>query len=158
VEGTVLAMNFLKFLMLLALVLWVGGIVFFTVIEATTILGFVNDRVLAGAMISESLHKLHALGMICGVIFLAASLGYSRVVNGEVRAVNGSNLVAAIMMAVTAVSQYAILPAIARLRVPQPSAEQFAEFQRLHNWSAGLEATTLLLGIILLYLTAHRLR
>ena len=144
--------------MLLTLVLWLGGIVFFTAVEAPTILGFVNDRVLAGAMISESLHKLHVLGMICGVVFLAASLGYSRAVNGEVRAVNGSNLAAAIMVAVTAVSQYAMLPAIARLRVAQPSAEQFAEFQRLHSWSVGLEATTLLLGFILLYLTARRPR
>lgn len=150
-------MNLLKFVMLLTLALWVGGIVFFTSIEAPAILGFVSDRMLASAMISESLHKLHGLGMICGVVFLAASLGYSRVVNGEARALNSSNLVAGVMVMLAAISQYAVLPAIARLRVAHPSGEQFAEFQRLHDWSVGLEATTLLLGVILLYLTVRRL-
>jgi hypothetical protein len=150
-------MNFLKFLMLLALALWIGGIVFFTSIEAPTILGHVNDRVLAGAMISQSLWKLHTLGMVCGMLFLAASLGHSRVVHGEFRMANGSNLTAALMIGFTAVSQYGILPAIARLRVVEPTAQQFAEFQRLHNWSVGLEAATLLLGVSLLCMTARRL-
>ena len=151
-----LMMRFLRFLMLLALAVWLGGIVFFTSIEAPTILGFVSDRLLAGAMIGESVHELHGLGMICGVVFLAASLGYSRVVNGELRAVNVANILAVVMILSTALSQYLVLPAIVRLRIAQPSAEQLAEFQRLHNWSVGLEGATLLLALILLYQTARR--
>ncbi|HEV2113476.1 MAG TPA: DUF4149 domain-containing protein [Terriglobales bacterium] len=150
-------MNFLKSMMLAALGVWVGGIVFFSAVEAPLVLGYITDRVLAGAMISGSLHKLHTLGMICGLVFIFTSLAYSRVVNGELRAASATNIAAALMVALTAVSQYSILPAIARLRVSQPNAEQFAEFERLHTLSVGAEGATLLIGLVLLYLMARRL-
>lgn len=150
-------MNFLRFLMLLTLGLWVGGILFFSSIEAPIALGLASDRVQAGAMISASLHELHALGMICGLVFIAASLGYSRVLNGEVRAPRAPNILAALMVALTAYSQYSVLPAIARLRSAQPSTEQLAEFQHLHGISVGLEGMTLLLGLALMYLLSRKM-
>ena len=54
-------MNFLKFLMLLTLSLWLGGIIFFTAVEAPLILHYVHDRTLGGEIINGSLAELHWL-------------------------------------------------------------------------------------------------
>ncbi len=67
-------MHFLKSLMLLALSLWLGGIIFFTAIEAPIILHYVQDRTLGGEIINRSLAELHWLGIVCGLVFLLASL------------------------------------------------------------------------------------
>ncbi|HTC94847.1 MAG TPA: DUF4149 domain-containing protein [Terriglobales bacterium] len=144
-------MIFLKFLMLLALSLWLGGIIFFTAVEAPAILNHVPDRMLDGAIINQSLEKLHWLGIVCGLVFLLASLLRSYAASHETRLLTLPHLTVIIMLACTAISQRFILPAIAQLRAAQSKPAVAVQFRHLHNWSVGLEGAVLLLGLLLLY-------
>jgi uncharacterized protein DUF4149 len=150
-------MNALKFFMIFALAAWIGGILYFTVADAPTILALVADRQLGGSIISESLWKLHWIGIGSGLVFLVASLRYSHLVTGEARAFMPSHFLVLVMLAMTLISQRAVLPAVALLRTAALSTEVQAQFTRLHTWSIGLEMGTLLLGLLLMYLTARRL-
>jgi hypothetical protein len=144
-------MTFLKFLMLLALSLWLGGIIFFTAVEAPAILNHVPDRAVGGEIINQSLGKLHWLGIVCGLVFLLASLLRSYATAHETRLFTFPHFTVIVMLACTVVSQHFILPAIAQLRATQSDPASAVQFQHLHNWSVGLESTVLLLGLLLLY-------
>ena len=148
-------MNFLKFLMLLALSLWLGGIIFFTAVEAPIILHYVHDRTLGGEIINQSLAELHWLGIVCGLVFLLASLIRAYLVTTCTKLLTLPHFLAIVMLASTAISQHFILPAIAQLRAAQSDPAAEARFQHLHNWSVGLESAVLFLGFLLLYSQAR---
>jgi hypothetical protein len=146
-------MNFLKFLMLLTLSLWLGGIIFFSAVEAPLVLSHVHDRTAGGEIINRSLAELHWMGMICGLIFLLASLIRNYLANAGTKLLTLPDLLIVVMLVSTAVSQYWILPAIAQLRAAQ--ADPAARFQHLHRWSVGLEGVVLFLGCLALYSQAR---
>jgi len=150
-------MNFLKFLMLLSLVVWLGGIIFFTAVEAPAVRQTVSDRMLGAALISRSLFELHDLGIGCAVVFLGSSMIYMRRTHGEIKTFAFEHLLALLMLAATLISQRAVLPAIALLRAVPANVGSAEQFQRLHTWSVGLEVTTLTLGLILLCKLARRI-
>jgi len=147
-------MRFPKFLMLLSLSLWLGGIIFFTAVEAPVILNHVHDKTLGGEIINQSLGKLHWLGIICGLVFLLASLLRGFFSSENRKLLTLPHFLVVVMLAATAVSQHFILPAIAQLREAQANSAAETQFQHLHNWSVGLESIALLLGLVLLYLQA----
>jgi len=151
-------MNLLKFFLFLSLGLWLGAIVFFTAGEAPTILRLAPTRELGGAIINQSMVRLHNLGFACGVIFLIASLGLSRLQHGELRAAQPSNIFIVIMLALTLYSQLSVLPAIAALRVAAPTQQQLDAFMHLHTVSVALEGAVLLLGFLTLWLALRRLQ
>ena len=144
-------MNFLKFLMLLALSLWLGGILFFSVIEAPVVLHLVSDRALGGEIINRSLVELHWLGTICGLVFLLASLLRSYLETRSTRVLTWPHILVILMLACTVVSQHFILPAIAQLRATQTDPAVAVQFRYLHNWSVGLEGAVLFFGFLVLY-------
>ncbi len=148
-------MNFLKFLMLLGLSLWLGGIIFFTAVEAPIILHYVQHRTLGGEIINHSLAELHWLGIVCGLVFLLASLIRAYLVTASTKLLTLPHFLVILMLASTAVSQHFILPAIAQLRAAQADPAAEARFQHLHSWSVGLESAVLFLGFLLLYSQAR---
>src|SRR5207253_3323904 len=131
-------MNFLRFLMTLALAVWLGGILFFSAGAAPAVLHSVSDRALGGAIISEALTRLHWMGVVCGAIFLAASLAYSRIVRGDYQILSASKILVALMIALTLISQLAIMPRLAALRAAS-SAAAYADFAQLHRRSVSLD-------------------
>ena len=58
--------------MLLALIVWLGGVIFFPVV-AQTAFSVLPTRQLAGSVVGRSLGILHWMGMISGVVFLVSS-------------------------------------------------------------------------------------
>ena len=70
-------MSFLRFLMLLSLIVWVGGLDIFSGGGADCLLGAAT-RHLAGLVVGHSLGILHWMGIVSGLVFLASSLLYSR--------------------------------------------------------------------------------
>src|SRR2546426_10777541 len=66
-------MSFLRFLMLLSLVVWVGGIVFFAFVVAPTLFSVLPTRQLAGAVVTRALTSLHWIGIVAAVVFLVSS-------------------------------------------------------------------------------------
>src|SRR6266704_2118141 len=64
-------MAFLRFLMLLALVVWLGGLIFFAFVVAPTVFspGLLPTRHLAGEIVGRSLGALHWMGIVSGIVF-----------------------------------------------------------------------------------------
>jgi len=75
-------MSFLRFLMLLSLVAWIGGLIFFAFVLAPTAFSVLPTTHLAGNVVGRALGKLHWIGIISGIIFLASSMFYSRLTDG----------------------------------------------------------------------------
>jgi hypothetical protein len=75
-----------------------------------------------------------------------------------------SHVLIVLMLALTAVSQFRIIPQMESLRVAVVEIDQLApadpirvQFDSLHVWSTRVEGAVLVLGIVLLYLTSKRL-
>lgn len=159
-------MTVIRFLMLLSLVVWVGGIIFFAFVLAPTVFhpGILPSRHLAGAVVSRSLGILHAIGLSCGLVFLATSMIDSQVITGSVAPFAGRNLLVYVMIVLTLVSMFAISSRMLNLRndmvfidnVPHDDPRR-VEFNRLHEWSTRLEGGVLLLGLAVIFLTSRRL-
>ncbi len=69
-----------------------------------------------------------------------------------------------IMLALTAISQFRIIPRMDALRASAEEIGSLAtdnplrqQFDSLHAWSTRLEETVLLLGLIVLYSTSRRI-
>src|ERR1700757_3770846 len=63
-------MPFLRYLMLLSLVAWIGGLIFFSFVVAPAAFGVLPTRHLAGLVVARSLSALHWIGIISGIVFL----------------------------------------------------------------------------------------
>ena len=159
-------MSFIRFLMLLSLVVWIGGIIFFAFILAPTVFhpGILPSRQLAGAIVSRSLGILHGVGLACGVVFLIVSLIDSHIVTGLAAPFTLRNIIVLVMIALTLLSMFAISKPMLALRqhmvfiddVPRDDPRR-VEFNRLHEWSTRLEGAILVLGLAVIFLTARRL-
>ena len=159
-------MSFVRFLMLLSLVAWVGGILFFAFVLAPTVFhpGILPSRQLAGAVVSRSLGILHWMGLASGLVFLVMSMTQSQVRTGVAAPFAARNLLVYAMIVLTLVSMFGISTRMLALRnemvfiddIPQDDARR-VEFNRLHVWSTRLESTVLLLGLGVIFLTARRL-
>lgn len=108
----------LRALRLLAMTAWVGGIAFFAFVVAPVAFGRLSSTHDAGLVVGGSLNILHWIGLIGGLLFcLATATLWFR---AEVPARVGFAIevvLALVMLAVTAYSQFRILPAMERDRV-----------------------------------------
>ena len=66
-------MSFLRFLVLLCLTVWIGGLIFFPVVAQTSFTVLPSTQ-LAGLVVRDTLIDLHWMGMVSAIIFLACSL------------------------------------------------------------------------------------
>jgi uncharacterized membrane protein len=149
----------LRALMLLALIAWVGGIIFFAFVLAPTLFTVLPSTQMAGDVVAPSLSKLHCIGLIAGVVFLIASLLYDRQKYAQFRLFTASNVFVALMLLLTAISQFGITPRMRELRSAPLSMDAVSarsEFDRLHAWSTRLEGGVLFLGLGVVVLTARR--
>ena len=159
-------MAFLRFAMLLALVVWLGGLIFFAFVVAPTVFspGLLPTRHLAGEIVGRSLGALHWMGIVSGIVFLISSAVYNRMTVGSARPLAGRHLLIALMLLLTVISQFAISPKIHAIRaeagvidnIPLESPLRM-EFDRLHVWSEKFEEAVFLLGLAALFLTARAL-
>ena len=157
-------MSFLRFLMLLSLVVWIGGLIFFAFVLAPTAFHVLPSTHLAGNMVGRALSKLHWIAIFSGVIFLISSLLYSRFVDGTVHAFALRHVLICLMLALTLISQFCIIPRMDTLRaqvgdfstVSQENPAR-VQFDALHVWSTRIEGGVLLLGLLAVYLTAGAL-
>jgi len=151
-------MWFLRLLMLLALIVWIGGIIFFAFVLAPTLFGVLPTTKLAGDVVSATLGKLHWMGLISGVVFLICSLGYNWQKHVQLRPFALSHIFVVLMLAFTMISQFGITPRMRELRSSPAILDSVgrAEFDDLHAWSTRLEGGVLLLGLGVVILTARR--
>jgi Domain of unknown function (DUF4149) len=155
-------MSFLRFVMLLSLVVWIGGLIFFAFVVAPTVFSVLPTRHLAGSVVTRSLGALHWMGIVSGVVFLASSLLYARLNSGAIHPFALRNVAIVLMLVLTVISQFGISPRMAALRASMGEIDTVAvndparvEFNRLHIWSTRLEGGVLLLGLIAVYLASR---
>lgn len=154
-------MSWVRFLMLLALAVWIGALIFFPVVAVISFSVLPSPH-LAGVVVRNSLTALHWMGLTAGGLFLACSLLESRLMRGRWAALRATHLLVLIMLALTAISQFKIIPRMDALRLSAgdiaslPASEALrAEFDSLHAWSTRIEGTVLVLGLVVLYLTTR---
>jgi len=155
-------MPFLRFLMLLSLVVWIGGLIFFAFVLAPTAFSVLPTSHLAGNVVGRALGKLHWIAIISAIVFLISSLFYSRLTDGAAHIFAARHILLCLMLALTLISQFGIIPRMDALRdslvevrsVPIDNPERI-QFDALHVWSTRVEGAVLLLGLLVVYLTAR---
>ncbi len=154
----------LRYAGLLALTLWVGGLIALGAIGAPAIFDVLaarhvtGDRVIAGAIFGEILGRFHLLAYACGVVLLGTLL--VRGVMGPRPIMFAARLaVAFVMLLATAYSGLIVSAKIARTQaeigaapssLPEEDPRRVA-FGRLHAMSTGLAVVPILGGLFLLF-------
>jgi uncharacterized membrane protein len=152
--------------MLLSLVIWIGGLIFFAFVLAPTafnIPAVLPNTHLAGNVVRIALSKLHWIAIISGIVYLISSLLYSRLTDGTAHVFAARHILLCAMLALTLVSQFGIMPRMDTLRAslgevsaaPIDNPERI-QFDALHVWSTRVESAVLLLGLVVAYLTAQQ--
>ncbi|HTZ82459.1 MAG TPA: DUF4149 domain-containing protein [Candidatus Acidoferrales bacterium] len=154
-------MSFLRYLMVLSLVCWIGGLIFFAFVLAPTAFQVLPSTHLAGNVVGRALGKMHWIAIVSAIVFLFSSLLYSRLAEGSAHVFAVRNILIFVMFCLTLFSQFWIIPKMDALRA---SVTDFAtvpltdptrvQFDALHVWSTRVEGAVLLLGLIAIYLTA----
>src|ERR1700757_4550450 len=103
-------MSFLRSLMLLSLIVWVGGLIFFAFVVAPAAFAVLPTRHLAGNVVGRTLGILHWMGIISGLVFLASSLLFSQLTRGAPHVFAGRNIIIVLMLALIVISQFGIIP------------------------------------------------
>jgi uncharacterized membrane protein len=155
-------MPVIRFLMLLSLVIWLGGLIFFAAVVAPSAFAVLPLRQYAGQVVSRTLTALHWIGVGCGIVYLVTSTVQGRA--GGAQPLAARHVLIVMMIVLTLVAQFGIAHKMLVLRNEMKTIDEVAindprrvEFNRLHHWSTRVEGTVLVLGLVVLYLTARRL-
>lgn len=154
----------LRYAGLLALTVWVGGLVVLGGIAAPSTFDVLaarqaaDHRALAGAVFGEALRRFHLVSYGCAAVVIATLLARS-VLGPRPRGFAVRMAVAAVMACATLGSGAVVSPRISRLQAAigvSPSSlavsdPRRAAFGRLHAISTGLLFVPLLGGLFLLY-------
>ena len=140
--------NFGRFMMILTLSVWIGGIVFFSFVVAPAVFSSLPGQV-AGQIVARSLRALHITGLTCGIIFLASTFLF------QLRRMKALRAAILLMILFTGFSQFVVTPQMEKIReavggsiqaLPHQDAGR-AAFDRLHQISVILECLVLLAAI-----------
>ena len=161
-------MRFLRYLYILALVIWLGGIVVAGAIVAPSVFGVLQEwnpidgRVLAGRVFGEVLNRLHWLAYAMGsVMFVALTLHRLLGARPEKYGIRASILV--LMLLVTAYSGFLVTPRVAALQgevngpiaaLPDDDTRK-VEFNSLHRLANILFGAAAVGGFVLLWWEAR---
>jgi uncharacterized membrane protein len=157
-------MSFLRYLMLLSLIVWIGGLIFFAFVLAPTAFQVLPTTYLAGNVVGRALGKLHYIAIVCAIVFLLSSLIYNWLADGVVHVFAARHFLVALMLALTLFSQFWIIPRMDALRAQAgdfgavaPNDPIRIQFDALHAWSTRVEGLILLIGLVVIYLAANLL-
>jgi len=148
--------TFLGFLHLLGLVVWLGSVIFFSFFAAPSIFK-VLDRQEAGDVIGSIFPKYYAVGYTCAFLLAATALATPH-------GAAGLRLpFIAVMAACTFYAGLVINPQARQIKhqlreTGGHNEELEGKFKSLHGWSVRLNATVLIFGLGLLWITAMGLR
>src|SRR6266700_6054499 len=150
-----LMLSLLRTLEFLGLSLWLGSDVFLSFVVAPGAFRILASRDQAGAMVESALWWMHMIGVICGTVILLTRLVRTRTFASLA---TPAALCVVLMILLTVVSQHAVSPKMAALRVQMGSIQAtaadsplLAEFGKLHRISVSLESGVLLAGLAAMY-------
>jgi hypothetical protein len=139
----------------LCLSVWLGSDVFLSFVVAPGAFRILGSRDSAGAMVGYSLTRMHLGGIALGIVLLFVRLARTR---SFASLAAPAGLCVALMIVLTAISQYTVSARMAVLRVQMGSIQATAadnplltEFSKLHTLSVSLESGVLLAGFAAMY-------
>jgi hypothetical protein len=152
--------TFVRAVLWLLIVLWLGGLMFFPVVAATTF-GSMADTHVAGTIVRKSLLVLHYEGLLAGSLIVVLLL-VAQTIGAVQRRVIGPVVVTLIMLALTAFSQFWIIPKMEGYRIATGGSVDAVDrddpnrvaFNKLHVVSERVEEGVLLGGVALVILLA----
>ena len=154
--------GFVRWLYLMALIVWVGEVVFFSFVVAPAVFRtFPPPAAEAGRVIGAIFPTYYRIGYTCGALLLVTTLAL--LATAEVRTWLGVGAVlVAGMLAATVYAGVVILPRATELR-PQIHAQAAPvgtkdEFDRLHRLAVTLNGAVLVGGVAVSVITATSLR
>ena len=153
----------LRYVAVLTIVIWIGGILALGAIAAPSIFDVLasqpdSGRLLAGALFGEILRRFHLVVYGAGVLLLG-TLMLRRVLGPAPRRFAWRAGIATVMLSASAYSGLVVAARIARIQaeigvapssLPAGDARRL-EFGRLHGLSTALELIPVLGGLMLLY-------
>ena len=156
---------FLRAMRLLALTVWVGGVIFFAFAVAPVAFGRLPSAHEAGLVVGGTLRVLHWMGLGAAAVYLLSAVAASAV-RGDASRLRVNVALVVAMAALTAYSQFSVLPRMERDRVGaggvvDATAEDGSasgDFNRLHHLSERMEGAVLLLGVVTVGLSAWEQR
>jgi hypothetical protein len=146
----------LRYAALLAVAVWLGGLLVLGAIaapstfEITAARHVVNDRAVAGAIFGEMLHRFHKLTYVCAGLLLASIIG-RKILGPTPRPFAVRIGIASLMLATTLVSGLVVSPEIERVQ-QAPLADSYrATFGRLHALSMALQLVPIVGGLLMMF-------
>ena len=154
--------SFLRYLLLLTLVVWIGGIVFFSFIASPSIFKIL-PREQAGQVVGDIFPKYHLLGYASCIIAVACLFGLRQL--SAVQSIRTAMMFLVLMGGIQATMGTFIGPKVIETRdavkaTPAgPEKDRLEKkFRGLHGVSMILNLLLLILGLILLYWLSLRLK
>src|SRR6202012_2956495 len=146
----------LRTLLYLALIVWLGGEIFFPIVAAVSFTTLRPDTHAAGSIVGQLLRTLHGMGLVSGMVALALLALAPAWGIYKPRVVLAPMALVIVMIAATLYSQFGIIPAMERDRVAAGGAIDAADaaspltahFNKLHHRSEDVEIAILLCGLV----------
>jgi len=153
----------LRTLLYLALIVWLGGEIFFPVVAAVTFTTLQPQTHLAGTIVGQLLRILHGMGLVSGMVALALLALAPAWGMYKPRSVLLPMALVVLMIGATVYAQFGIIPAMERDRIAAGGAIDTSDttnpntihFNRLHNRSEHVEMVILLMGLVMVVLVAR---
>jgi len=141
----------------LCLTVWIGAELFFPGLAAVTFTTLSPDTHTAGRIVGTCLRILHWEGLVAGVLLLVLTVAASRLAMLSRRSLRIALTLLVVMLSLTAVSQFGIIPRMETYRVEAGGSVNAAAlddparvaFQHLHKTSEHVEEAVLFLGLVL---------
>jgi uncharacterized membrane protein len=153
----------LRFVYVLSLALWIGGIAFFSFIAAPSIF-HILPREEAGKVVTAIFPKYYWQGIICGALALTTSLVLGIRTRWSILLIVRTILLGLMLVGVL-YSALVLQPKMHDIRAQVTSFESLSptdplrvEFGRLHGRSFTVNAAVLLLGIVVWFITAFTMK
>ena len=152
----------LRYVLLLTVVVWIGGIVFFSFIASPSVFKLL-PREVAGQVVGDIFPKYHLLGYVSCIVALGCLLGLRQL--GMTQAVGTAMILLVLMGGIQVTMGTIIGPKVIEARDAVKSAAAGPEkdtlekkFRSLHGLSMIFNLLLLILGLILIYRLALRLQ
>jgi hypothetical protein len=142
---------------------WLGSMMFFSFAVAPSAFAVLPTREMAGVMVTSTIGKIEALGLVIGALLLVMQLAAwrTRRASGAIKALRAGLLL--LMIASAALSRFWISPQMVSLRAQMgghiddvATADPLRiQFNDLHQYSVGLMSAAMIGGLVVLSLTVR---
>jgi uncharacterized membrane protein len=153
----------LRFIYLLSIALWIGGMAFFSFMAAPSIFK-VLPREDAGKVVSDIFPKYYWQGIICGAIALITSIALGTRDRWNTLLIARTIIIGVMVLGIL-YTVVILQPKVQAVKAQITSFESLAptdplrlEFGRLHGRSFSVNAAVLLLGVIVVFITAFTMK